>query len=350
MTLNLPVRYVPTNKSMFGGQGTVHVYSDSFLKREVAIKVLHGSDQAALKTELRCLSEIHSKHVAEVYDLIELDNGATLALVQEYISGPSFDEYLASPSKRPFAHTLWQIAKGVEDIHRSGKIHRDLKPENFRLDSEKILKILDFGLALDQKSPVTVQLRGTRHYAPPELYGIAPVTLTSAADIYAIGVLAWYVANNKAIPSFLWDGRRDITKPVRSIGSLLSGFSLSLISLLDRCVEIQPISRPTANELRHELQREVLRGTHRMHVTHGDKQTILQKGAERVTLRFGDLNATIVYTGTDFIFESCTADVYVNNMPIFTGWKVPGSCVVTIGSSNRRMFIAIDVSHPGIAS
>ena len=44
-----------------------------------------------------------------------------------------------------------QILEGIKHIHELNIIHRDLKPSNIFIDSKNILKIGDFGLAVEAK-------------------------------------------------------------------------------------------------------------------------------------------------------------------------------------------------------
>ncbi|UQQ18148.1 protein kinase [Salmonella sp. WGH-01] len=66
---------------------------------------------------------------------------------------------------------LWQIACGLSDIHSAKVIHRDIKPNNIRVDENKIVKILDFGLARTSGTEAfTHSVIGTLGYMAPELW------------------------------------------------------------------------------------------------------------------------------------------------------------------------------------
>ena len=134
-----------------GGQGYVYIYKDTFLQRAVAIKEMkHPGDAHALRDELAKIREIRSRHVVEVYDLFEAKRSDRVALVEEYVPGPTLEELAASgggPSENEAIKILWQIASGLADIHGHGVIHRDIKPQNMKRDGEGIIKILDFGLS-----------------------------------------------------------------------------------------------------------------------------------------------------------------------------------------------------------
>lgn len=95
---------------------------------------------------------------------------------------------------------LEAIAEGLEAAHAAGIVHRDLKPGNILLTANGPV-ITDFGLALaDPKtgaphfsSPAGVL--GTLPYMAPEQF--TEGRITTAADIFAFGVIAYELAAGK---------------------------------------------------------------------------------------------------------------------------------------------------------
>lgn len=75
-----------------------------------------------------------------------------------------------------------QLLHGLDHCHKNGVLHRDIKGANLLIDSNGILKIADFGLAIsydpDNLQPLTSRVV-TLWYRPPELllgateYGVA---------------------------------------------------------------------------------------------------------------------------------------------------------------------------------
>lgn len=79
--------------------------------------------------------------------------------------------YNPSESHSEKLKKLWQIACGLSDIHSAKIIHRDIKPNNIRVDENKIVKILDFGLARSSGTEAfTHSVIGTLGYMAPELW------------------------------------------------------------------------------------------------------------------------------------------------------------------------------------
>ncbi|MBL4698919.1 MAG: serine/threonine protein kinase, partial [Phycisphaerales bacterium] len=149
-----------------GGMGVVYLARDSRLERDVAIKALPeelAQDPVRLERferEAKAIAGLSHQNIAGIYGVEEQEGAKYLIL--EYIDGLTLADRL-DDGRLPIDETLEisiQIAAGIEAAHEAGIIHRDLKPENIKIDSDGVVKILDFGLAKsdDGQSTTSVQL------------------------------------------------------------------------------------------------------------------------------------------------------------------------------------------------
>jgi len=141
MTSRLPGRYEITNDVYEGGQGKVYICKDKHLDRLVAIKVIKDiNDKKALVREIAAIREIKSKHIIQIYDLIDAEKNG-LGLVEEFLSGGNVEPFHKSNPfpTQPYLKVLFQIASGVSDIHSHGRVHRDIKPTNMKFNDEGVL-------------------------------------------------------------------------------------------------------------------------------------------------------------------------------------------------------------------
>src|SRR5262245_16160121 len=171
-----------------GGMGEVFRARDTRLGREVAIKSLPGSlaadseRLARLLREAQTLASLNHPNIASIYGLEEFDDAPHLVL--ELVEG----ETLAARLRRePFRlrellTTAIQIAGAIEAAHERGIVHRDLKPANIMITKSGIAKVLDFGLARDERAP---DVSGDLHDSP---------TLSMPADATAVGTIAGTLA------------------------------------------------------------------------------------------------------------------------------------------------------------
>ena len=186
-----------------GGFGEVWKARDLNLDRTVAIKlpIFPPSDQRRARrfvTEAQAAARLGHPNIVAVYDAGVVENQHYLAI--EFIDGKSLDEVVAeSPlSELDAAKLVMELAQALAYAHDESIIHRDIKPQNIVLNSERIPKIVDFGLAklLEQESGQTVDgtVMGTPAYMAPEqargdIQNIGPHT-----DQYSLGaVLYWLI-------------------------------------------------------------------------------------------------------------------------------------------------------------
>lgn len=133
-----------------------------------------------------------------------------LIVIEEYINGRRLMEIL---EKRDFdekesVELISNICDGLIDLHSDTEeiIHRDIKPENIMINSDGIVKIIDFDICRIvslEKDEDTILL-GTKNYASPEQFGFAQTDKRS--DIYSIGVLLNYILVKKLPKDELYKG------------------------------------------------------------------------------------------------------------------------------------------------
>lgn len=184
-----------------GGMGVVYHARDIELNEDVAVKTIRSDlitdDQARaddLKSEIRLARRISHRNVVRTHDLGEA--GGTFFVTMEYVRGITVRELLKTRGRLGVASTLAlarQFAEALQVAHAAGVIHRDVKPENALVDSEGILKVMDFGIArLAETTGTQTQagvVIGTPMYmAPEQLIGEA---IDARADLYALGVVMY---------------------------------------------------------------------------------------------------------------------------------------------------------------
>jgi serine/threonine-protein kinase len=182
-----------------GGFATVHRAWDSALDREVALKLLrpyHAADPETRRRfldEARRIARLRHPNIAVVFDVGEMDGRPFFAM--ELIEGRTFAA-LPRPAGG-FAVTrvvalLRPLASALDYLHKAGVLHRDIKASNVMLDRSGRVVLMDFGISrsLSQTALThTGALIGTPDYMAPEQ--VLRRQVTPAADIYALGVLAY---------------------------------------------------------------------------------------------------------------------------------------------------------------
>ncbi|MFT7052855.1 MAG: serine/threonine protein phosphatase PrpC [Psychromonas sp.] len=124
-----------------------------------------------------------------------------LYLVSEYIDGITLTQWMIDnpkPSINQVRNIIEQTAKGLQAFHRQEMVHQDLRPNNIMIDSNNIVKIIDFGSTFiagvtDIKNEEAV--RGTMRYSAPE-YFLGEVG-SPRSDIYALAVVTYQMLSGR---------------------------------------------------------------------------------------------------------------------------------------------------------
>jgi eukaryotic-like serine/threonine-protein kinase len=194
-------RYKYIKKIGKGAFGTVLLVEDLVVDERLVLKFLNpgvSSDEEMMKRfihELRYSRKITHKNVIRIYDFIAL--GGLYAISMEYFASHPLSDELKDEKPLPLETTLQygcDIATGMQVAHQAGIVHRDLKPANVLIDDERLVKVVDFGVAAaggggDTQLTRTGYVIGSPKYMAPEQ--ILGKKVDEKADVYSLGVILY---------------------------------------------------------------------------------------------------------------------------------------------------------------
>ena len=149
-------------------------------------------------------------------------------------------------------------------FYKMGVAHYDLKPSNILIDQDGCVKLTDFDLARDVKSPTSKSTVGTLRYLPPECFcpkrGDCAAT-AEKADMWMVGVVYCMMTTGKhpicpdkpthaEVKSMMsrYNGELHYARPVSDLSRWI----------LQGCLQPDPRCRPTAAQLLLALQNVML--------------------------------------------------------------------------------------------
>jgi serine/threonine protein kinase len=118
-------------------------------------------------------------------------------IAMEFVEGESLRAIMRDKRALPVKKVLdyaGQICEAVIYMHSQGVVHRDLKPENILITGEGRVKIMDFGIALDESARRLTwsgmsSTIGTPDYMAPEQ--VSGRRGDQRTDIYALGMIIY---------------------------------------------------------------------------------------------------------------------------------------------------------------
>jgi len=182
-------------RGAFGDVNLVKCIEDS---RLYAIKTIFAERESEMKEMLREVRFLRmNRHacIIDVYDGFIISNPKLLYIVMPYCEGGDLDGFIKNTRRNksniPEEKVLkWsaQIGLAIHFLHENGIIHRDLKPNNIMLlEGGDLVKVVDFGLAVDMLAKGSPVEAGTPYYMAPEI--LQGVKYTYPIDCWSFGVM-----------------------------------------------------------------------------------------------------------------------------------------------------------------
>lgn len=269
-------RYMVLKELGKGGMGMVVLCQDRSLDETIAVKIMRKDgvppeEWERIKDEIRLARKITHKNILRTFDFGVDETHCFITM--EYVGGISLSQMIERQKGFPVKMGVIlakQLCGAMITAHDEGVIHRDLKPHNMIINRQGVLKVMDFGLAMQVKVPVNLKdgdldqkintartnnsgiVAGTPAYMAPEQFQGLPLDVRT--DIYAMGVVLFQLFSGK-LP-FSGKNVRDLAyKHIKEtppdLKQMIPGFSDEMCGIIYRCMEKDPL-------LRYQSVREIL--------------------------------------------------------------------------------------------
>jgi tetratricopeptide (TPR) repeat protein len=185
-----------------GGMGVVYRAQDTRLDRVVALKRLpeglrrhHPRALQFFLREAQSAARLNHPNIVTVYDADQQDG--QFFITMELLEGEPLQTVLRERGQLSPSNVLGiarQTCRGLDYAHAQGIIHRDIKTANLFVTTDRIVKIMDFGLAkvLEEVRGATTLVSGTPYYMSPEQ--VLGDDVDHRSDLYSLGVTLFELA------------------------------------------------------------------------------------------------------------------------------------------------------------
>jgi response regulator RpfG family c-di-GMP phosphodiesterase len=330
--------------------GIVYRAENTYLRREVAVKVISNAQDACPRllrrfyAEARAAARLHHPNLVACLDAGRQQSADPHGPVRDYyvmelINGQDLYGLVNTGGPLPVGRAcdlFRQVADALSEAHRHGLVHRDIKPPNILVTADWQAKLLDFGLALHPQRRMTEPgtLLGTVGYMAPE-QAKSPHTVDARADIFGLGAsMYWALTGREPFPdtgNMVRDLHSRFSAPTPAVEQSRPELPDELCSLVNRMLDPDPDARPPSARVVAITLAGIARSAPRVAVATADRSTegkpVVLIVDDDVTLR----DLLKIYLGNEFAVEEA-AD---------------GLGMMTLLAHRRPDLVVLDVNLPG---
>ena len=189
-----------------GAFGKVRLYVDrdsrtfKYAIKTIKKNIFKRHSIESIKREVDILRSLDHPNIDKYFETYE--DECYLHIVMEYIAGDNLFRVLTDQkgfkfTERTISKIITCLLKAVLFLHHNGIIHRDIKPENIvfvELNNFNALKLIDFGLSIQQNAKKDNRRVGTPYYMSPEM---VRGNFNYASDVWSIGVILFIMVTGK---------------------------------------------------------------------------------------------------------------------------------------------------------
>lgn len=252
-----------------GSMGVVYLGKDPTIQRFVAIKTMRLDEvddreklqevKARFFREAESTGRLSHSNIVTIFDAGEQNDLGYIAM--ELLQGTTLTQWSRKPNLMAIEKVisiLATVAEAMDYAHQQGVVHRDIKPANIMLTTDKVVKIMDFGIAKMATSSRTQTniVMGTPLYMSPEQ--IAGKKVDGRSDIFSLAVVMFELLTGR--PPFIADNVSALLfaiahTPHLSAKAIRPELPPVINEVLDRALHKDPVHRyRRAGEFAMELR------------------------------------------------------------------------------------------------